>query len=116
MPWSEVSVTVDREQAPLAELVLEQQDALAITLEDDEDHPVFEPGPGATPLWPRVHVRGLFEAGVSRDGITLATAICEPLSPLGAATTGLKPGEAVPKVHRHHAKGVTERSVAISIV
>ena len=72
MPWSEVSVTVDREQAPLAELVLEQQDALAITLEDDEDHPVFEPGPGATPLWPRVHVRGLFEAGVSRDGITLA--------------------------------------------
>jgi len=72
MPWVEVSVSVNREQAPLAELVLEQQDALAITLEDDEDHPVFEPGPGATPLWPRVHVRGLFDAGVSREGITRA--------------------------------------------
>jgi ribosomal protein L11 methyltransferase len=72
MPWSEVSVTVNREQAPLAEFILDQQDALAITLEDDEDHPVFEPGPGATPLWPRVQLRGLFEAGVSRDGITRA--------------------------------------------
>ena len=72
MPWVEVSVTVDREQAPLAELVLEQQDALAITLEDDEDHPVFESDPGATPLWPRVHVRGLFDAGVGRDVITRA--------------------------------------------
>ena len=72
MPWSEVSVTVNREQAPLAELVLEQQNALAITLEDDEDHPVFEPGPGTTPLWPTVQVRGLFDAGVNRDGITRA--------------------------------------------
>jgi ribosomal protein L11 methyltransferase len=75
MPWSEVSVTVNREQAPLAEFILDQQDALAITLEDDEDHPVFEPGPGATPLWPRVQLRGLFEAGVSRDGITRALQI-----------------------------------------
>ena len=75
-PWSEVSVSVTREQAPLAELVLEQQGALAVTLEDahenDWDHPVLEPGPGATPLWPSVHVRGLFEADAARDLITRA--------------------------------------------
>jgi ribosomal protein L11 methyltransferase len=80
MPWSEVSVSVTREQAPLAELVLEQQGALAVTLEDalehtlenDGEHPVLEPGPGATPLWPSVHVRGLFEADAARDRITRA--------------------------------------------
>jgi ribosomal protein L11 methyltransferase len=80
MPWTEVSVSVTREQAPLAELVLEQQGALAVTLEDalehtlenDGEHPVLEPGPGATPLWPSVHVRGLFEADAARDRITRA--------------------------------------------
>ncbi len=75
-PWSEVSISVTCEQAPLAELVLEQQGALAVTLEDahenDWDHPVLEPGPGATPLWPSVHVRGLFEADAARDRITRA--------------------------------------------
>ena len=72
MPWSEVSVSVMREQAPLTELVLQQQGALAVTFEDDGDQAVLEPGPGATPLWPCVHVRGLFEADTSRDRITRA--------------------------------------------
>ena len=80
MPWSEVSVSVTREQAPLAELVLEQQGALAVTLEDAfenahenyGEHPVLEPGPGETPLWSSVHVRGLFEADAARDLITRA--------------------------------------------
>ena len=72
MPWSEVSVSVVREQAPLAELILQQQGALAVTFEDDGNHPVLEPGPGATPLWPSVHVRGLFEADAARDCVTRA--------------------------------------------
>jgi ribosomal protein L11 methyltransferase len=76
MPWSEVSVSVMRERAPLAELVLEQQGALAVTFEDALENvggrPVLEPGPGATPLWPSVHVRGLFEADAARDHITRA--------------------------------------------
>lgn len=72
MPWCEVSVSVVREHSALAECVLEQQGALAITLEDDADHPVLEPGPGETPLWPTVHVRGLFEADADREKITEA--------------------------------------------
>ena len=71
MPWSQVSVSVIPEQAPQAELVLQQQGALAVALEDDGDHPFMEPGPGATPLWPPVHVRGLFETDAARDRITL---------------------------------------------
>ena len=67
MSWIEVSISVTRQAAPLAELALEQLGALAVTLEDDEDNPVLEPGPGETPLWPSVQVRGLFEAGFKRE-------------------------------------------------
>ena len=52
-----------REATVRAELTLEQFGALAITLEDEKDNPVLEPGPGLTPLWPNVQVCGLFEEG-----------------------------------------------------
>jgi ribosomal protein L11 methyltransferase len=70
MPWCEVCVAVLREQAAVAEDVLEQLGALAITLEDDADDPVLEPEVGSTPLWPTVQVRGLFGTDVSRPRIT----------------------------------------------
>jgi ribosomal protein L11 methyltransferase len=69
MIWTEVSLSVTRENTAVAELALEQLGALAVTLEDDADHPVLEPGPGETPLWPSVHVRGLFDAGIDRIGV-----------------------------------------------
>jgi len=72
MAWIEINISVAREAAALAELTLEQLGALSITLEDDEDHPVLEPGPGATPLWPSVQVRGLFEEGTDRDRVLAA--------------------------------------------
>ena len=72
MAWIEINISVAREATALAELTLEQLGALSITLEDDEDHPVLEPGPGATPLWPSVHVRGLFEEGTDRDRVLAA--------------------------------------------
>ena len=37
-----------------AEQALETLGALSITLQDDADDPVLEPGPGQTPLWPTV--------------------------------------------------------------
>jgi len=70
MPWCEVSVAVSRAQATAVEDVLEQLGVLAITLQDDADHPVLEPEVGSTPLWPAVQVRGLFEADVQRSRIT----------------------------------------------
>jgi len=72
MAWIEISISVARAASALAELTLEQLGALSITLEDDEDHPVLEPGPGETPLWPSVHVRGLFEEGTDRDRVLTA--------------------------------------------
>ncbi len=67
MAWIEISISVDREATALAEQTLEKLGALAITLQDDEDNPVLEPGPGATPLWPTVQIRGLFEEGTDRS-------------------------------------------------
>jgi len=72
MSWTEISVSVTREATPLAEEALEQLGALAITFQDDEDHPVLEPDPGATPLWPTVHVRGLFEGEVKKKPVLAA--------------------------------------------
>ena len=72
MPWTEVCISVARPAAALAELGLEQLGALAVTLEDDADHPVLEPGPGETPLWPTVQVRGLFEDSVDRARVLTA--------------------------------------------
>jgi ribosomal protein L11 methyltransferase len=70
--WFEISVRVVRERVEVVEAVLEELGALAITLEDDADNPVLEPGPGSTPLWPSVHLRGLFDADVARDQISTA--------------------------------------------
>lgn len=67
MAWAEVSLSVVREQVESAELALEQQGALAITLEDQADVPVLEPALGTAPLWPVVQVRGLFEQDADRS-------------------------------------------------
>jgi len=67
MAWAEVSLSVAREQVEAAEAALEEQGALAITLEDQADVPVLEPALGTAPLWPVVQVRGLFELDADRS-------------------------------------------------
>jgi ribosomal protein L11 methyltransferase len=66
MPWLEVSLSIRREDVPAAEDALQAMGALSVTLQDDADDPVLEPGPGATPLWPTVQVCGLFESAIDR--------------------------------------------------
>lgn len=61
MSWLEVSVRVSRENAALVETLLQNQSVLALTLTDDADDPVLEPGVGETPLWPSVCVTALFD-------------------------------------------------------
>lgn len=69
MPWFELSLSVGRAAVPAAEAALEAAGALSITLQDHADNPVLEPGPGTTPLWPVVQVRGLFEHGTDRAAV-----------------------------------------------
>lgn len=63
MPWLQVTLTTDRERAPLVEAALEGAGALAVTLTDAGDEPQLEPPPGTTPLWGEVRVSALFDDG-----------------------------------------------------
>ncbi|MGE5155465.1 MAG: 50S ribosomal protein L11 methyltransferase [Bdellovibrio bacteriovorus] len=61
MPWLQIRLTVDRDQAPLLEAALESAGALAVTLDDAGDDPLLEPAPGTQPLWSGVRLTALFE-------------------------------------------------------
>jgi len=70
MSWLEVSVQVSRENAPLVEQLLENESVLALTLTDNADDPVLEPGVGETPLWPSVCITALFGADQAREPLS----------------------------------------------
>ncbi len=69
MPWLELSLNLRAEQQPEIEAALEDIGALSITLLDAEDHPIFEPGVGETPLWPTLALTALFDASCDRSGL-----------------------------------------------
>jgi ribosomal protein L11 methyltransferase len=67
--WLEVSVRVTREAAPMVESLLQAEPVLSLTLTDDQDDPVLEPGVGETPLWPSVCVTALFSGDTPAEPI-----------------------------------------------
>lgn len=70
MSWLELSVRVTRQNAPLVESLLQNEPVLALTLTDDADDPVLEPGVGETPLWPSVCVTALFSGETAVEPLT----------------------------------------------
>ena len=77
MAWLEVSIRTSRDLAEQVAAAMEAQQALAVTTQAGADslrfeEEIFEPDPGATPLWPEVEVRGLFDADVSRSKVVEA--------------------------------------------
>ena len=70
MSWLELSVRVSRQNAPLVESLLQNEPVLALTLTDDADDPVLEPGVGETPLWPSVCVTALFSGDTPVEPLT----------------------------------------------
>ncbi len=67
MSWLELSVRVARQHASLVESLLKNEPVLAVTLTDDADNPVLEPGVGETPLWPSVCVTALFDEHIALE-------------------------------------------------
>jgi ribosomal protein L11 methyltransferase len=61
MPFLQLTVAIGESDPEPYEDALFAVGALSVTLEDAEDHPVLEPAPGTTPLWPRVRIKALFE-------------------------------------------------------
>ncbi|MGD9021634.1 MAG: 50S ribosomal protein L11 methyltransferase [Lysobacterales bacterium] len=70
MPWLEISVRVGRETAALVENLLHDQPVLALTMTDDADDPVLEPGVGETPLWPTVCITALLPGDAPIEPLT----------------------------------------------
>jgi len=70
MTWLELSVRVTRQHAPLVETLLQNEPVLALTMTDDADDPVLEPGVGETPLWPSVCVTALFDGETPVEPLT----------------------------------------------
>lgn len=62
MPWLQLTLEARDLDPQRLEAALRQAGAQAITLQDAADHPVYEPAPGALPLWPYTRVCGLFPA------------------------------------------------------
>ena len=63
--WQEwVVETYSHLVEPLEEWLFEQG-ALAVSLEDNADEPLLEPGPGETPLWQNVKVTALFTGSLN---------------------------------------------------
>ena len=82
MAWWQVSYATDAEHAEDLSDLLSDLGAVSVTYADDADQPLFEPPPGATPLWRAVRVVGLFELDCDIDGVMAMVAARMGLVPL----------------------------------
>ncbi|NOZ37472.1 MAG: 50S ribosomal protein L11 methyltransferase [Gammaproteobacteria bacterium] len=69
MPWLQLKFETCPEQAERLSELLETAGASAVTMQDAADQPLFEPPPGATPLWKQILISGLFAADADIQGI-----------------------------------------------
>lgn len=69
MPWLQLKIETNKEQAPVLEELLETAGAGAVLMLDAGDQPLLEPPPGATPLWDAIIVTGLFTADSEVDAV-----------------------------------------------
>ncbi len=74
MPWIQLILQSDAEGAPRLSELLSDCGAAAVTLQDSADQPLYEPPPGATPLWNRTRVVGLFPAETDAEAVMGAVA------------------------------------------
>jgi ribosomal protein L11 methyltransferase len=61
--WLQLCFTCDAATAARIAEDLDACGALAVSLDDAQDEPLYEPEPGTTPLWSRTRVSGLFAGG-----------------------------------------------------
>lgn len=69
MTWLQLRLDTDKSEAPALEDWLLENGASAVTLQDNADQPVLEPGVGETPLWQATRVTGLFTADTAMEPI-----------------------------------------------
>ena len=85
-PVIELSVECDADRAEQVSDILEDCGALSCALVDAADAPLYEPPPGATPLWPRTRVSAQFTSAVAAEA---ARACLDPEVAAAATMTEL---------------------------
>ena len=83
MPWLQLSFDANRDSAEALEDALLEAGAGAVTLQDNADQPLYEPGLNERPVWNLTRVTGLFDAATDMPAIlaTLAAGYPQPLPP-----------------------------------
>jgi len=82
VPHLQLTIDIGARNPEPYEDALFELGAVSVTLEDAADDPVLEPAPGATPLWPTVVVKALFDADTDIEGLQAELAAALPGSPL----------------------------------
>ena len=70
MPWLQLKLQTEQSHVELLSEQLLEHGALSITYEDAADQPLFEPPPGATPIWSNTLITGMFDADCDIDNIS----------------------------------------------
>ena len=60
MAWLQLETELGNRRPEIVELLLEELGAVSISLRDAGDHPLLEPLPGETPVWPTIVLTALF--------------------------------------------------------
>lgn len=61
MPWIQVILTTDEQQAEAISEKLENMGAVSVSFQDAADQPLYEPALNTTPLWGNTQIIALFE-------------------------------------------------------
>tara|TARA_R110000823_G_scaffold195624_5_gene326949 strand:- start:25564 stop:26454 length:891 start_codon:yes stop_codon:yes gene_type:complete len=82
MTWLQLRLDTEPRQLAELEACLLAAGASAVTLEDNADQALLEPGPGETPLWNQTRLTGLFAADTDMANVlaSLPTALREACS------------------------------------
>jgi len=70
MPWLQIKLDVLPDNAEQYEDLLLAAGCAAVTFQDKEDQPIFEPDLGTTPLWSNTELTGLFSADHNLEATT----------------------------------------------
>lgn len=69
MSWLQLRLDTDPDASAMLEDALLAAGSVAVTLEDNADQPLLEPGVGETPLWRETRLTGLFPADTDMDAV-----------------------------------------------
>ncbi len=69
LSWLQLIVSARSDRASEVESLLEESGALAVSLSDAADDPLYEPPLGTLPLWPQTLITGLFDASANLTAV-----------------------------------------------